>query len=157
MTLEAAVSWRQDLARAGRELVLTNGCFDIVHRGHVQYLAQARQLGDALLVAINSDESVRANKGPGRPVVPEADRAYLIASLEAVDAVVVFETPNALDVIRQVKPDIYAKGGDYRPETLVHEEYLLLKELQTRVEILPLVAGLSTTNIIRAVREGNPL
>jgi rfaE bifunctional protein nucleotidyltransferase chain/domain len=157
MPLDAAVRWRQNLARTGRALVLTNGCFDIVHRGHVQYLAHARQLGDALLVAINSDESVRANKGPGRPVVPEADRAYLVASLEAVDAVTVFSAPEALDVIRQVQPDIYAKGGDYRPETLVHEEYLLLKELNVRIEILPLAAGFSTTNIIRAVREGNPL
>ena len=153
MTLAAARLWREELRAAGRLLVLTNGCFDLMHRGHVEYLARAREHGDALLVALNSDASVSAIKGPGRPVVCEDDRAYLIASLEAVDAVTVFTTPKATDLLRVLLPDVYVKGGDYTAETLVREEYVLLQSVGCRVEFVPLVSGSSTTELIQRLRQ----
>ena len=154
MKLDEAVEWRRALAESGRQLVVTNGCFDLMHRGHVEYLARAREVGDSLLVAINSDASIAAIKGPGRPVVPESDRAYTVASLEAVDAVVVFSTPKAIGLIRQLTPDVYVKGGDYSVETIDQEERLLLDEIGARIEFVTLISGFSTTEIIRTVREG---
>jgi len=148
MSLEAAAAWRTRLATAGKHLVVTNGCFDLLHRGHVEYLNRARALGDALLVAINSDASVTALKGPGRPLVGEADRAYVLAGLEAVDAVVAFGTARATVVLRALRPDIYVKGGDYTPDSLDPEEREALREVGSRIEIMPLVAGLSTTALV---------
>jgi len=156
MTLEEAVAWRECLRRKGQPLVVTNGCFDLIHRGHVQYLAVARQCGAALLVALNSDESVRAIKGPGRPVTPEQDRAYLLASLEAVDAVVVFTTRDATELLRVLAPDVYVKGGDYTKESLVREEYVLLKAMGVKIRIVPAAPGLSTTELIRRIRDESP-
>ena len=152
MSLEQAMDWRGALRASGRTLVVTNGCFDLIHRGHVEYLARAREHGDALLVAINSDASVAAIKGPGRPVIAEVDRAYLIASLEAVDAVVVFSTPKATDLLRALLADVYVKGGDYTEATLVQEEYLFLQSVGCRVEFVPLISGISTTELIQRVR-----
>lgn len=131
-------------------LVFTNGCFDLLHRGHVEYLDRARRLGDALVVGLNRDASVRAIKGPGRPVVAEEDRARVLAALECVDAVVLFaeETPRSL--IAELLPDVLVKGGDYRPEEIVgHAE---VRAAGGRVEVLPLVAGRSTSLLLERVR-----
>ena len=154
MTADAADIWRAELASTGRRLVMTNGCFDLLHRGHVEYLNHARTLGDALLVALNTDASVRAIKGPHRPVIPEADRAYLIASLECCDAVVLYGTPENTDacpLIERLRPDVYAKGGDYTLETIHPVERRLLERLGCRIEFVSLVPGLSTTELIRRV------
>jgi len=133
-------------------MAITNGCFDLLHRGHVEYLSRARALGARLLVAVNSDASVSRIKGPTRPVVKEGDRAYMLASLEAVDSVVVFDTPTALDLLKVLVPDLYVKGGDYTVDTLVREEYEFLTSAGCRVELLPLVAGFSTTDVIKQVK-----
>jgi rfaE bifunctional protein nucleotidyltransferase chain/domain len=136
------------LRAAGRRLVLTNGCFDLVHAGHVDYLERARALGDALVVALNSDRSVRELKGPTRPVNPEQDRARVVSALRAVDYVVIFDSLRVTDVIRAVRPALYAKGGDYTVETLDPGERAALAEAGTEIHILPLVPGRSTTAIL---------
>ncbi len=138
-----------ELREAGETLVLTNGCFDVLHAGHVHYLAQARALGDRLIVGLNSDESVRAIKGPQRPVNAEQDRASVLAALSAVDIVTVFPESTPDHLIRLVEPDIYVKGGDYAdgvPETE------LVTGLGGRVEILDLVPGRSTTLLLERVK-----
>ena len=157
MTLGEARIWRGKLRVAGRRLALTNGCFDLMHRGHAEYLAEARGRGDALLDAVNSDASVAAVKGPGRPVGPQGDRAYLLASLEATDAVVLFDTPNAIHVFEALVPDVYVKGGDYAEKTLNRDEYPVLKALGCQFEFVPFVTGFSTTRIIDQVRRGETL
>lgn len=153
MTLREAVAWRRRLADSGRELVVTNGCFDLLHRGHAEYLARACRHGDALLVAVNSDASVRTVKGPGRPVVNEKDRAYLLASLEAVDSVVVFNERQAINVFRAIVPDVYIKGGDYTEKTIDQDEYVVLKKLGCRFEFVPFIQGRSTTETIERMKE----
>lgn len=140
----------QEFARQGKQLVFTNGCFDLLHVGHVRYLQAARALGDALAVAVNGDASVRALKGPARPVNPEADRAEVLAALACVDYVVIFPEVRVTNVIRLSKPQIYAKGGDYTPETLNPEERAALDEAGSQIRILPLVPGRSTTGILAA-------
>lgn len=148
-TLKQVIAWRDELREKGLVVVVTNGCFDLLHRGHVEYLARAREHGDALLVAVNSDASVRAVKGPGRPVVPEHDRAYMLASLESTDSVVIFTTPKPLDLLRIVVPDVYVKGGDYTEDTIDREEYTLLKSLGCSFRFVTHVEGTSTTDTIR--------
>lgn len=139
---------RDAMGRSGRKLVFTNGCFDLLHAGHVRYLRQARGLGDALAVGLNSDRSVRELKGEGRPVNPEHDRAEVLSALSCVDYVVVFDGKRATDVLRAVRPHIYAKGGDYTPDTLDAGEREALAECGADVRILPLVPGRSTTSIL---------
>lgn len=140
-------------AREGRRLVLTNGCFDILHPGHVRYLEEARNCGDALLVAVNSDDSVRELKGPTRPVNGESDRAEVLAALRCVDHVTIFAGKRVTDVIRSLRPAVYAKGGDYTPETLDRGEKAALDEVGAEIRILQLVPGRSTTAILeRAIR-----
>ena len=133
----------------GKRLVLTNGCFDLLHSGHVRYLQQARNLGDALLVAVNSDDSVRALKGPGRPLNSDLDRAEVLAALRCVDYVSIFEGIRVTDVIRALRPAIYAKGGDYTLETLDHEERNALEEVGAEIRLLSLVPGKSTTSLLK--------
>jgi D-beta-D-heptose 7-phosphate kinase / D-beta-D-heptose 1-phosphate adenosyltransferase len=135
----------------GQRIVLTNGCFDVLHSGHTRYLNQAKQLGDVLVVALNSDESVRRLKGPGRPINPGADRAAVIAALSCVDYVTIFDTPTASPLITQIKPDIYAKGGDYTPEMLA--ETGAVEEYGGRVAILDYVADRSTTAVVQRIRD----
>ncbi|MCK5803717.1 MAG: adenylyltransferase/cytidyltransferase family protein [Lentisphaeria bacterium] len=154
MTLEQAVAWRRELGARGLRLAVTNGCFDLLHRGHVQYLHQARQLADALLVATNSDRSIRLVKGPDRPVVHEADRAYMLTSLRAVDAVVVFDSEKPLPLFEALQPDVYVKGGDYTVDTIVQEERRLLERLGVEIRFVQLIEGQSTTTTIRKVRNG---
>lgn len=147
MTLADAVRWRE--ARSGK-VVFTNGVFDLIHPGHVDVLAAARAQGDALLVGVNSDASVRRLKGESRPVRSEADRAYVLAAMEMVDAVVIFGEDTPLESIRALRPDVLVKGGDYTPETVVGRS-----EVESRggkVVIIPLTAGHSTTSIIERLR-----
>jgi rfaE bifunctional protein nucleotidyltransferase chain/domain len=132
----------------GRRLVFTNGCFDLLHVGHVRYLQQARALGDALLIAVNGDSSVRALKGPSRPINTESDRAEVLAALACVDYVTIFHTERVTDLVRVIRPQIYAKGGDYTAASLDPGERSALEEVGAEIRILPLVPGKSTTGII---------
>lgn len=143
-----------EYAKAGKRLVLTNGCFDLLHTGHVRYLEQARECGDALIVAVNSDESVRELKGPSRPLNSELDRAEVLAALRCVDHVTIFAGKRVTEVIRMLRPSIYAKGGDYTLATLNPEERAALEEVGTAITLLQLVPGRSTTGILQ--RAGRP-
>jgi D-beta-D-heptose 7-phosphate kinase/D-beta-D-heptose 1-phosphate adenosyltransferase len=134
----------------GRTLVFTNGCFDILHVGHVRYLAAARSLGDALLVAINSDRSVRALKGKGRPLVSESERAEVLDALEAVDFVTVFDDESPRSLIADILPDVLVKGGDYALDEIHGREEV--ERAGGRVIALPFVEGTSTTGIIERVK-----
>jgi len=147
-TAAEARQLRDSLDREGRKLVFTNGCFDLLHAGHVRYLQQARALGDALVVGLNSDESVRLLKGPERPLNHENDRAEVLAALRAVDAVVVFQGQRATSLIEEIQPHIYAKGGDYTAASLDAGERAALERVGSHIHILPLVPGRSTTCLI---------
>jgi rfaE bifunctional protein nucleotidyltransferase chain/domain len=136
----------------GQRIVLTNGCFDVLHRGHTRYLNQAKQLGDILVVALNSDESVRQLKGPGRPINTVADRAAVIAALSCVDYVTVFDAPTPVALIDELRPEIYAKGGDYTAEMLI--ETRAVEQYGGTVAILDYVADLSTTAVVERIRTG---
>lgn len=153
-TVDEVAVVRQRLESEGRRLVFTNGCFDLLHAGHARYLRQARALGDCLVVALNSDDSVRALKGPSRPLQPELDRAEILASLRAVDHVLLFDGERVTDLIRRVRPHVYAKGGDYTPETLNPEERQALGEAGSEIVILPLVSGRSTSSTLAQLEAG---
>lgn len=148
-TVEDLSAWRDELHAAGKRLVFTNGCFDLLHTGHTRYLQQARDLGDALVVALNSDASVRELKGPSRPINCEADRAEILRALRSVDAVVVFSEPRATGLIQSIRPHIYSKGGDYTEESLNPEEREALQAVGTEIRILPIVEGKSTTATLK--------
>lgn len=149
-TLKEVSRLRNELDARGEKLVLTNGVFDLLHVGHVRYLAEARRLGDCLVVAINADESVRELKGPGRPVHNAEERAEILLALESVDRVVVFPEKRATRTIAAIRPHVYAKGGDYTPDSLIDEEKQLLDELGAEVRILSLVEGKSTSAILQS-------
>ena len=138
---------------AGKTVVFTNGCFDILHVGHVRYLAAAKRLGDILVVGLNSDASVRELKGIGRPLNSQDDRAEVMAALEAVDHVIIFAEKRVSHLLRQVRPQIYAKGGDYTVDSLDSGEVVALKEIKARIEILPLVPGKSTSKLVQAIQQ----
>ena len=140
--------WRQKLRESNRRLVVTNGCFDLLHAGHVTYLEQSAAQGDLLLVGCNGDDSVRELKGSGRPVNAEEDRALVLAGLESVGAVVVFHEKNAVNFLRMAQPDVYVKGGDYTLETLVTDEREVIEESGGEIVIIPFVPGKSTSSII---------
>jgi D-beta-D-heptose 7-phosphate kinase/D-beta-D-heptose 1-phosphate adenosyltransferase len=141
---------RARLGAAGRRLVFTNGCFDLLHVGHVRYLSAARALGDALLVAINSDRSVRELKGAGRPVMSERERAEMLSALRAVDYVTVFDDISPRTLIAAVLPDILVKGGDYQPDEIHGREEV--EAAGGRVLALPFVEGASTSSIIERIK-----
>jgi len=145
------LAWRAALRASGKKLVVTNGCFDILHLGHVSYLESARNLGDALLVGINGDDSARQLKGPGRPVNSEADRAAVLAALASVDGVCIFADKSAAKFLSAARPDIYVKGGDYTPDTLNREERRLVESAGGKIVILPLVPGKSTTALLEKI------
>lgn len=140
-----------DLKKRNKKIITTNGCFDIIHVGHVRYLAQAKTLGDILIIAMNTDESVRKLKGPTRPVNSESDRAEILAALGVVDYVILFgeETPAAL--LEKIKPDIHVKGGDYNLETL--PEAKTIQDSGGKIVFIPFVEGKSTTNTIERINK----
>jgi D-glycero-beta-D-manno-heptose 1-phosphate adenylyltransferase len=142
------------LRKVGKRLVITNGCFDLLHVGHVRYLAAARKLGDALAVGVNGDGSVRALKGAGRPLNSERDRAEVLAALEAVDYVTIFAQPRATELLIAAQPAVYVKGGDYTVATLNPEERAALEECGARIEIIPFENGYSTTGLLDKMHNG---
>ncbi len=146
-----AARWVRKQQARGLKVVFTNGCFDLLHLGHVRYLEEARALGDALIVGVNTDASVqRLNKGGGRPVNPEADRAAVLAALACVDRVVLFGEDTPLQLISALGPDVLVKGGDYRPEEIVGREVVLARGGQ--VKVLPFVPGYSTSSLLARIR-----
>ncbi len=152
------ISWTElkqlgdQLRSQQKTIVTTNGCFDILHVGHVRILQQARALGTVLIVAINSDESVRKLKGPTRPINSEHDRAELLAALECVDYVTIFGEDTPVEFLKLIKPNIHVKGADYKPENLA--ETPVVESFGGRVEILELIAGHSTTNTVSRILGG---
>ena len=150
VTLEELTAARDRFAAAGKRLVFTNGCFDILHVGHIRCLQAARALGDGLAVAINSDSAVRRLKGPTRPIHNEADRAEVLAALGCVDYVVICDAVRFAEFFKTVRPQIYAKGGDYTPESLEPSERAALDAAGAEIRFIPFVPGHSTTNIIAA-------
>lgn len=145
-------AWRAAMRAAGRQVVVTNGCFDILHAGHVEYLERARSLGDVLLIGLNGDGSVRELKGPGRPLNPEADRARVLGGLQCVDAVVVFPEKRATRFLAAAEPDIYVKGGDYTLDTLDVDERRAVEGAGGRIAFIAFLEGRSTTRILEKAR-----
>jgi D-glycero-beta-D-manno-heptose 1-phosphate adenylyltransferase len=151
LSIDEAMAWREELGRQGRRVVFTNGVFDILHPGHVRYLTQARSYGDALIVAVNSDRSVRANKGPERPVNPEAERAEVITALAVVDAAVVFDQDTPHDIIAAIQPDVLVKGADWPADQIVGRDIVEARGgvvIRVKVE-----EGHSTTGVIGKLRQ----
>ena len=146
-----AANFCEDLRRQNKKIVFTNGCFDIIHAGHVRYLTTAKNFGDVLIVGLNTDESVKRLKGANRPINNQDDRAEVLLGLKAVDHVIFFGEQTAENLIAEVKPDVYVKGGDYTLETL--PEAKIIQSYGGRVELVNLVAGRSTTNIIGKILE----
>ena len=158
LTVPEAAAWRDELHAAGKRIVFTSGCFDILHAGHVRYLNQARKLGDALIIALNSDASVRMIKGPTRPVNSQDDRAEVLLGLSAVDAVVVFDEPRTTELIRTLRPHLFAKGGDYTLDSLYPAERDALQAYGAEIHLLPEVKGRSTTaTLTRMALSAKPL
>jgi len=151
--LDKLAAASEALRKSGKKLVATNGCFDLLHVGHVRYLKAARALGDVLIVGLNGDDSVRELKGPDRPINKASDRAEVLAALECVDLVAVFPETRATMFIRAVAPDIYIKGGDYRVDTLDRDERALLEKIGARIEIVPFVEGYSTSRLLAKLGE----
>jgi rfaE bifunctional protein nucleotidyltransferase chain/domain len=151
VSIEALPEWRQKMRQSGIRLVVTNGCFDILHLGHVTYLESARNEGDALLVGMNSDAAVRDLKGEGRPVNSEQDRACVLAALQSVDGVCIFNERSATNFLKVAQPDIYVKGGDYTLETLNQEERRVVESTGGRIVLIPFVPGKSTTGLLQKI------
>jgi len=141
---------REALRRQGRSVVFTNGCFDLLHPGHVRYLAEARALGDVLIVALNSDRSVRLLKGEGRPILDEQERAEVVASLQAVDYVIIFDEETPRKLIGELLPDVLVKGGDWALDEIIGRDEV--ESAGGRVLSLPYVQGSSTTDIIERIK-----
>ena len=152
LTLEEALRWREELRRSGRLLAVTNGCFDLLHRGHAVYLERARAEADALLVLVNSDASVRALKGPTRPLQCQEDRAFLLCALKPVDKAVIFDSPRCDRELELLAPDVYVKGGDYTAENLDPGERKALEKAGSRLVFVSFVPGHSSTDIIRKMK-----
>jgi D-glycero-beta-D-manno-heptose 1-phosphate adenylyltransferase len=149
---QEVVERAKQLRDAGKRVVATNGCFDLLHVGHVRYLERARSLGDFLVVGVNGDASVRALKGEGRPITAEHDRAEVLAALESVDLVTIFAETRATRFIEAVRPDIYVKGGDYTSGTLNAEERSILEKLGAQIAIVPFEQGYSTSQLLEKLR-----
>lgn len=149
LTPASLSEWRRQLRDEGRRLAVTNGCFDLLHAGHVTYLEAARNRADALLVGVNSDDTVRDLKGPGRPVNSENDRALVLAALESVDGVFIFREKDAVKFLEMVRPDIYVKGGDYTLDTINQDERRLIESIGGKTILLAHVPGKSTTALLK--------
>ena len=144
-------AWRKQIRAAGKKLVVTNGCFDILHLGHVTYLETARNFGDALLVGVNGDEATRQLKGAGRPVNLENDRAAILAALASVDGVCIFADATATKFLERAQPDIYVKGGDYTLESLNQDERRAVEMAGGKIKLIPFVPGKSTTALLEKI------
>jgi rfaE bifunctional protein nucleotidyltransferase chain/domain len=155
LNLAELVAARARLRQRGQRVVFTNGCFDLLHPGHVRYLQQARALGDALMVALNSDRSVRELKGSARPILKEDERAEVLAALACVDFVTIFDEPTPQQIIAALLPDVLVKGGDWRLETIVGREEV--EAAGGRVLSLPFVDGVSTSEVIARILQGHKL
>jgi D-glycero-beta-D-manno-heptose 1-phosphate adenylyltransferase len=153
LSLEDLAERAKALRAAGKKVVATNGCFDLLHVGHVRYLKAARARGDILVVGLNGDASVRQLKGPGRPLNSEKDRAEVLAALESVDLIAIFPEERATRFIQSVAPDVYAKGGDYKAETLNSEERAVLERLGTKIDLVPFEKGYSTSSLLEKLRK----
>jgi rfaE bifunctional protein nucleotidyltransferase chain/domain len=154
VTVSEAIRLVERVRADGKTIVFTNGVFDLLHPGHVRYLRHARSLGDLLVVGVNSDRSVRANRGSGRPVTPEAERAEILSALECVDAVVVFDEPTPHAVIKAVQPDVLVKGADWGEDEIVGRD--IVEARGGRVVRAPIEAGYSTTAIIEKIANRTP-
>ena len=152
ISFSECVAVRQRLRNENRRVVLTNGCFDVLHRGHFEYLERSASLGDFLIVAVNSDSSIQTLKGPDRPLNNEQDRAFAIASLRCVDLAFVFPGPRLSSELRAIAPDIYTKAGDYTVESLDPDERRALHDVAAEIRILPFIAGHSTTSLLQKLR-----
>jgi rfaE bifunctional protein nucleotidyltransferase chain/domain len=144
----------EKLRSTGKKIVATNGCFDLLHVGHVRYLEAARTLGDLLVVGLNGDRSVLELKGAGRPITSQTDRAEILAALECVDMVTIFPEIRATKFLAGVRPAVYVKGGDYRSETLDEVEGAILKEIGTEIHLIPFERGYSTSRLIDRICKG---
>ena len=151
LSLADAIEARTALRESGKTMVMTNGCFDLLHVGHISYLQEAKKLGDELWVLINSDASVKALKGPDRPIETEAERAYCLAALSCIDRIVVFENPRLVEEIHQLKPDVYTKAGDYTIDTIHKGERAAFEAVGTEIQFLPFLEGFSTTKMIAKI------
>ncbi len=154
-TLDELKTILHHLQQQGKSVVWTNGCFDILHAGHITYLMKARQAGDILVVGLNSDQSIREIKGPSRPIVPETERALILSAFECVDYVTLFSDPDTTGMLRALRPNVYAKGGDYTVDTINQEERRIIESYGGRIHIVPGVEGRSTTNIIAKIINNN--
>jgi D-glycero-beta-D-manno-heptose 1-phosphate adenylyltransferase len=143
--------WRKTFRATGKKLVVTNGCFDILHLGHVTYLENARNFGDALLIGVNSDAAVRGLKGAGRPVNSEMDRASVLAALQSVDGVCIFTDRTATKFLAAAQPDLYVKGGDYTLESLNQDERRAVESAGGKITLVPFVSGKSTTGLLEKI------
>jgi D-beta-D-heptose 7-phosphate kinase/D-beta-D-heptose 1-phosphate adenosyltransferase len=150
LTADAAAAFASDLRTRGLRLVFTNGVYDLLHPGHIRYLQAARNEGDALMVGVNSDRSVRANKGPTRPIIPDAERAELLGGLAFVDAVVIFDEDTPAEIIRRVQPDVLVKGADWAADQIVGRD--TVEARGGTVVRIPVEAGWSTSAIVRRIR-----
>ncbi len=152
ISLAKLVQEARRLRRRGKRIAFTNGCFDLLHAGHLSYLERVRSRADVLVVAVNGDRSVRRLKGPGRPLVPGRERARLVAALKPVDFVTIFSEPTPLRVIRAIQPDLLAKGGDWKREAIVGRE--IVERRGGKVLVIPYLRGRSTTGLVRRIRAG---
>jgi len=142
--------------QAGKRIIATNGCFDVLHVGHLRYLQESKNLGDILVVGLNSDSSVKALKGSSRPINSQLDRAELLLGLKPVDFVIIFEETDACNFLNKVKPDVYTKGGDYSPEELKKwPEYKTAQQLGCKIEIISLIEGKSSTQTINKINDAS--
>jgi D-beta-D-heptose 7-phosphate kinase/D-beta-D-heptose 1-phosphate adenosyltransferase len=149
---EEASGWAARLRHSGRRVVFTNGVFDLLHPGHLRYLQEARRHGDALVVGVNSDRSARANKEPGRPIVPENERAEVLAALSCVDVVVVFDEDTPHEIISKIQPDVLVKGADWAADRIIGRD--IVEARGGRVVRVPLAEGYSTSEIIAKIKKG---
>jgi glycerol-3-phosphate cytidylyltransferase len=152
LTWDKLSGWTEVQRKGGRRVVATNGCFDLLHVGHVRFLQEAKKRGDLLIVGVNGDRSVRELKGEGRPVNGESDRAEVVAGLGCVDAVVIFPEKRATEFLRAVRPEVYVKGGDYQADQLDKDEVTVVKEGGGEVQVLALTPGRSTTAVLQKLK-----
>lgn len=149
LTLEEAIKWRNSLKN--RTLAITNGCFDLLHYGHISYLMEASKLADEMLILVNSDESVKSLKGNNRPIINQFERSYILSKIKPVSKVVIFDNKNCSKELGLLKPDVYFKAGDYNLENINKEEYNTLLQCNSKIVFVPFVSNISTTKIIEKI------